>query len=51
MGSKNDLLKTSWTTLLAAFFFMATLALANRANAAVDVEQAIPNTPVASVMG
>lgn len=45
MDSKNDLLKTSWSTLLAVFIIMAMLALTTQASAAVDVEYA----PIASV--
>lgn len=45
MDSKNDLLKTSWSTLLASFFFIATLALASRAYAAVDVEHTVADSP------
>ena len=41
MDSKNDLLKTSWNTLLASFVIVMLLGLASRANAAVDVEHAV----------
>lgn len=49
MDSKNDLLKTSWSTLLAALFVIATLAIASRANAAVDVEPTDAHAPIALV--
>ncbi len=40
MGSKNDLLRNGWITLLASFAFMAALALSGRASAA-DIEHAV----------
>ena len=49
MDSKNDLLKTSWSTLLTSFFVIALLALAGRANAAVDIEPTVPHAPIALV--
>ncbi len=45
MDSKNDLLKDGLTTLIAVVFVLALLALAGKANAAVDVEQTVAYSP------
>lgn len=45
MDSKQDLLKTSWSTLLACLAIVMLLGLASRANAAADVEPSVAYTP------
>lgn len=45
MDSKTDLLKSSWSTLLASLAVVALLGLASRANAAVDAEHTVIQAP------
>jgi len=50
MDSKQDLLKTSWSTLLACLAIVMLLGLASRANAAVDAEHAVAYTPTIALV-
>ena len=50
MDSKNDLLRTSWSTLLASLAIVALLGLASQANAAVDVEHTVAYSSTIAVV-